>query len=614
MAVHHLKKMHSMCKALSVEQAVHKIKGPAKVNEVLQEVKPEERSEVFSELRSDTDLKKQVAPMGGIASGLEMRPGAVQTSAQTAMRKADPKDDFYANLFQEIANRDAPATKKEEIKQPTTQESKKPITKPTQESSSKEDDSDLESMFNPTMKDLKDEGDWKSIADMALDFAGKHEADGKLDSAKKYYKIAQKYYNKHIEDKNLAAGDQGPKPKATEVEIPRKVSPETSATMQAQAKETERIKNLPTSESGSKPEITQALFGESGPKFLQDNKKQRGSENAWEQIQAPQINPNASLSEKRAAQRRADAINRFKELRRKVQQKFVNQDESSNLMAEGDNPSSIQDIVAQGLREATNPARIPEGPALAAIDREHERNRPRTEKEKQELERLQSEKQSQLTTTERQISPSGEQNPAPGTSIRNTPAHYFIPEQTQQEHARWFQARTGAKTGQGLNQEQLRRLQGGQEEESTQSQTEQRTPRAQKTRLRNTSSSPVIQGDASALAEKIAAESARRQLALDQKQKASASQSKKIPSANESLVTPSLQQRKEWDAKRIVPVAEKSMEKSAKHSKNPAFIKKPGKGTIAGVTPESDVLSDPKNKSKSNSKLLKRAKSILKRK
>lgn len=91
MSVQHLKKMHKMCKGLSVDQAVEEIKGPAKVNEVIPKVDAEDRAQVFNKLRMEkaTELQKQAMPAGGSMPGMEPNPALVQTSSQTAMAKTE---------------------------------------------------------------------------------------------------------------------------------------------------------------------------------------------------------------------------------------------------------------------------------------------------------------------------------------------------------------------------------------------------------------------------------------------------------------------------------------------------------------------------------------------
>ena len=554
-----------MCKALSVDDAVEKIKGPAKINEVIPEVAKEDRSKVFNELRMEkaTALQKQAQPMAGAATGMEMRPSAVQTSAQTAMAKADLPDDFYTKLFEEMA-----PPKKEEPKQSAAEQKPATEQKPAQQSSPAEETS-LESMFSPAMKQLKRDGQFKEIAQMALDFAGNHESKGDLESAKKYYKIAQKYFDQHIQEKSPGISAQGAKPTASEIEVARKLSPEAARAQQAQAKEAQRTKNLPTS-FGTSPRspITQALFGEDNPKFLRDKrgihaqketeKPQHRDGNPWEQLKAPENNPSA-----------ADAINRFKALRSQVQQKFAGQADRSNLTAEGDSPKTSGDIVGQALTDAVSPANVPEARALALMDAEHERNRPRSQKEKESIEQLQAQKQKQLITTERQIKQEGGSNPAPGQSVRSMHASGYISPQTQQEHQQWLSARTGAQTGQGLSQEDLKRLQGT----STEATGSQQKPE----RPSKSGGRPIIAaGDAKALEARLASESARKQAAMAEKQARAAAGPKELPSANESMVVS----------------ARKSMEKSAEQAKKPALPKKPKDGAVAGEIPESDIIGD----------------------
>lgn len=562
--------MHTMCKALSVDQAVEKIKGPAKVNEVLPEVAPEDRSKVFNQLRMEKatqlELKKQATPMPGAPAGAEMQPAGVQTSAQTAMTKANVPDDFYEKLLQEMA----PPPKKEEPKQEAA--AQKPVAQPVaQANKPAAEDADLESMFSPAMKELEKKGEWKQIAHMALDFAAKHEAEGDLNSAKKYYKIAKQNFDQHISESNPGINQQGAKPKAVETEVPRKLSPDAIRAQQDQAKEAERVKNLPTSFSpDSRSPITRALFGEEGPQFLRDKRglaaqkeaknPQRKGENPWEQLK-PEGNSSS-----------AEAINRFKELRSKIQRQFADREDRANLMAEGDSPKTVSDIAGQALTDAVSPVNMPEARALAIMDAEHERNRPRTQKEKEAIANLQSQREKQLTTTERQIKQEGGVNPAPGQSIRSTPASGYIPEQTQQEHQRWFSARKGAETGQGLTGEQLKRLQGTSSENELEQEPRQRTALPPKK-----SGSPLVAaGDASALEARLAAEAARKQAALTEKQTKMAAAPKEIPSANESMVVS----------------ARKSMQKSAEQAKHPAFPEKSQKGEVAGVTPESDLVGD----------------------
>lgn len=66
-----LKKAENMLKnKLTAEEAVEKIKGPVKLNEVLPETKPEERDEVMEKLRA---LKKANRPLKHFMHKREMK-------------------------------------------------------------------------------------------------------------------------------------------------------------------------------------------------------------------------------------------------------------------------------------------------------------------------------------------------------------------------------------------------------------------------------------------------------------------------------------------------------------------------------------------------------------
>ena len=149
MSIQHLKKMHKMCKAMSVDQAVKEIKGPAKVNEVMPKVAPEDRSDVFNKLRMEkaTELQKQAMPMGGSRPAGEMSPGMVQTSSQTAMMKADEENDDAA--------------------------------------------------LTDAMKDLKRQKRYREVAKLAQDMGEDAERSGDAKAAQAHYKTALKYHNKH---------------------------------------------------------------------------------------------------------------------------------------------------------------------------------------------------------------------------------------------------------------------------------------------------------------------------------------------------------------------------------------------------------------------------------
>lgn len=166
MTIQHLKKMHSMCKALSVDEAVDEIKGPSKVNEVIPKVAAEDRSKVFNQLRMEkaTELQKQAQPVGGVFPGIETRPTNIQTSAQTAGSKM------------------AMSVSKESLEK--------------QQGLSQ---GDLEALAEQEQH-LKEMKNWHGLAEHHLDLGRTFEKLGDLETARDHFKNAHNYYNKHIEE------------------------------------------------------------------------------------------------------------------------------------------------------------------------------------------------------------------------------------------------------------------------------------------------------------------------------------------------------------------------------------------------------------------------------
>jgi len=169
---------------MSVDQAVKEIKGPAKVNEVMPKVAPEDRSDVFNKLRMEkaTELQKQAMPMGGSRPAGEMSPGMVQTSSQTAMMKADEENDDAA--------------------------------------------------LTDAMKDLKRQKRYREVAKLAQDMGEDAERSGDAKAAQAHYKTALKYHNKHAEQEYTGKPVDVQVPKTETVSVPRKVGRDTEVRRQ----------------------------------------------------------------------------------------------------------------------------------------------------------------------------------------------------------------------------------------------------------------------------------------------------------------------------------------------------------------------------------------------
>lgn len=548
---------------MSVDEAVDKIKGPAKVNEVLPEVAPEDKSKVFNALRmqkaTEPQLKKQAMPMGGSPAGMETQPATVQTSAQTAMTKADLPDDFYSKITEELAPQKT-AESKEDSKL-----------------SEQRDMDSFENQFSEDMKYHKKQKNWLTIAQNSLDYAGLAEKKGDLETAKKWYKTAKKYFNEHLLDSNPTLKEKiGSSPRVEEQQVERKLAPETRQKFMRQEKEAQRILRGPTSMSSttSKNPITEVLFGRGGPKFLRETEgknSEKKSREGWEGI-TPSSDENLSSRERK----KSDAIKRFKELTEKFRNRRAPKE------------TGVEDAKS----EFTEGFFMPEAHALRVMDEEFEQNnlRPRTRSEKQELQDSIDSQRALATTTERKFT----NTPNVGSDV---PPPYITP-QADEMHRKMLQARAGAKTGIGHGEKIMT------EDENQVAQRNRISRKIDKERRQKQAKKqilPVTEGGAQELAARIAAEEARRKQALAAKQAQST-----IPSASDRVTSYSAEEkakmqqaawneamaaeeRKEREAKKSLQV---SFEKSAEQAKNPAFPKPGKKGSVAGNIPESDVIGN----------------------
>ncbi len=516
---------------MPVDQAVEEIKGPAKVNEVMPKVAPEDRADVFNKLRMEkaTELQKQAMPAGGARPGTEMSPAMVQTSSQTAMAKADEENDDAA--------------------------------------------------LTDAMKDLKRQKRFRDVAKLAQDMGEAAERSGDAKTAQAHYKTALRYHNKHAEQDYTGKPVDVSVPKTEAVTVPRKVGRDTEVRRQFEqdlAPLQEELRSL------TKPKTEEEIKNAQDPKI------------------APQ------------------RLKRIKELNEQIldrKQKFgaaalgLGDPKSPNYDPDFEDPDTKSALYDPNVSMAAEQFRAQQKPVSEEmpkefLEQEETRQVPGFETKRQYQGRADQ------SLSSRSYSPDsrGSLTQLTGPGVRGVPGRSskFGPSaQAQAEHMDWFLARQGAKGGSGLRPQGAAEREVGdategaaQEAQSVVSQPNYSPGSGEfkrKVKPKSGGGDVVAGGGAAEYAARIAELKARQEAAQKQKVSAEAQKPQEIPSANEGFVAmpkAEIERRMKEKQGASDEQAAKSMYKSAEQAKNPAFMKRPKEGTVAGEIPESDIVGD----------------------
>ena len=531
MSIHHLKKMHKMCKAMPVDQAVEEIKGPAKVNEVMPKVSPEDRAEVFNKLRMEkaTELQKQAMPTGGTRPGAEMSPAMVQTSSQTAMVKADEENDDAA--------------------------------------------------LTDAMKDLKRQKRFRDVAKLAQDMGEAAERSGDAKTAQAHYKTALRYHNKHAEQEYTGKPVDVQVPKTETVSVPRKVGHDTEVRRQFEqdiAPLHEELRSL------AKPKTEEEIKNAQDPKLAPQRLKRMKELN--EQIlsakqkfgaaaldlgdpQSPNYDPDFEDPDTKSAlydPKVSMAAEQFRAQQKpaseEMPKEFMEQEETrqvpgfetkrqyqgsadQNLYSRNYSPDS-----RGSLTQLT-------GPGSRGVPGRSSKYGPSTQAQAEHMDWFLARQGAKGGSG---LRPQGaaERDIGDATEGAAKEAQGIVSQENYSPGSGEFRAKTKPKKG---------------------------------------GSPMVAGGGAAEYAARIAELKARQEAAQKQKASAEAQKPQELPSANEGFVAmPKAEIERRMKEKQGTgdEEAAKSMYKSAEQAKNPAFPKKPKDGAVAGEIPESDIIGD----------------------